>query len=196
MSQQDKQDQSSCPEWKANIWAPWRIEYIQSLGGEGNGCFLCDIRDKPACDEKNLLLWRGRLCLALLNRFPYTGGHSLVAPMRHVADLSDLDDATVLEMMAMVRDLPKAITGAIGAQGFNVGINIGRCAGAGLPGHLHIHVVPRWSGDTNFMAVFGDVRVIPDALDRLREKILAAAATLHLPALASGDGPAEAGRQG
>lgn len=186
-----QQDPSSCPEWSTNIWAPWRIEYIQSLGGEGNGCFLCDIRDNPACDEKNLILWRGRRSLAVLNRFPYTGGHSLVAPMQHVADLSDLDDATVLEMMAMVRDLPKAIIGAIGAQGFNVGINIGRCAGAGLPGHLHIHVVPRWSGDTNFMAVFGDVRVIPDALERLREKILAAAAKLHLPVLA----PAGQGRQ-
>ena len=163
-----------------NLWAPWRIEYIESLGKEG-GCFLCDIRDRPDRDEANLVIWRGKRALTVLNRFPYTGGHSLIAPFDHVADLDGVADETVLEMMGMVRDAQKALAEAIGAMGFNVGMNVGRCAGAGLPGHLHVHVVPRWSGDTNFMSVFGDVRVIPDALSNLRSKILAAAERLGLP---------------
>jgi ATP adenylyltransferase len=119
----------------------------------------------------------------VLNRFPYTGGHSLVAPLEHVSSLGDVDARTMLEMMAMVRDAQEAIAGAIQAQGFNIGINVGRCAGAGLPGHLHVHVVPRWAGDTNFMHVFGDVRVIPDALEKLRDKIRRAADDLGLPRL-------------
>lgn len=164
---------------KANIWAPWRIEYIESLGADGE-CFLCQIRDNPDCDAENLVLWRGRCAMTVMNRFPYTGGHSLVAPHEHIADLDAVDDETMLEMMGMARDVQKALVEAIRAQGFNVGINIGRCAGAGLPGHLHLHVVPRWAGDTNFMSVFGDVRVIPDALSSLRRKILAAAGRLGL----------------
>jgi len=185
MSEQD-QDRAPGPEWKTNLWAPWRMEYIDSLSGTDDGCFLCRIRDNPDDDEKNLLLWRGRRTLAVLNRFPYTGGHALVAPMDHVPGLADLDDETVLEMMGAVRDLQQTLDRALHAQGYNIGINIGRCAGAGLPGHLHVHIVPRWSGDTNFMAVFGDIRVIPDALSALRRKILQAAAELHLPAAAAG----------
>ncbi|MCD6303406.1 MAG: HIT domain-containing protein [Planctomycetes bacterium] len=166
----------------ANIWSPWRMEYIESLG-RGGECFLCGIRDNPQKDRENLVVWRGRRAMTVLNRFPYTGGHSLVSPMAHVGNMDELDDATVLEIMAMVRDVQKALAAALRAEGFNVGINIGRCAGAGLPGHLHVHVVPRWSGDTNFMAVLGDVRVIPDALVRLREKIVRAGEELGLPRL-------------
>jgi ATP adenylyltransferase len=176
----DETQGNSGGERHVNIWAPWRIEYIESLGKD-TGCFLCDIRDNPSHDEQDLVIWRGRRAVTVMNRFPYTGGHCLIAPYDHVADLDRTDDETILEMMAMVRDIQKAITEAVGAQGFNVGINLGRCAGAGLPGHLHIHVVPRWAGDTNFMAVFGDVRVIPDALSNLRGKILAAAGKLGLP---------------
>ncbi len=169
-------------ESNVNIWAPWRIEYIESLSSD-HGCFLCDIRDNPADDERNLVIWRGQRAITVMNRFPYTGGHCLIAPYDHVPDLDGTDGRTVLEMMAMVRDIQKALGEAIGAQGFNVGMNVGRSAGAGLPGHLHIHVVPRWSGDTNFMSVFGDVRVIPDALSNLRSKILAAAEKLSIPKL-------------
>jgi len=168
------------PAHNANIWAPWRIEYIESLGKE-DGCFLCEIRDNPDRDEENLVIWRGKRALTVMNRFPYTGGHSLIAPHDHIADLDAADDELVLEMMGMVRDVRNTLAEAIHPHGFNVGINLGRCAGAGLPGHLHIHVVPRWSGDTNFMSVFGDVRVIPDALSNLRRKILAAAERLGLP---------------
>ncbi|HUT02114.1 MAG TPA: HIT domain-containing protein [Phycisphaerae bacterium] len=175
-------EEQTSPEWKTNLWAPWRMEYIESLGGEQEGCFLCDLRDNPDGDEENLLLWRGRRSLTVLNRFPYTGGHSLIAPLAHVAGLADLDDATILEMMGAVRDVQRALSHALRAQGFNIGINVGRCAGAGLPGHLHIHVVPRWSGDTNFIAVFGDVRVIPESLRKLRERIRRAGEELGLPA--------------
>jgi ATP adenylyltransferase len=182
MQKKDESSQSRSPEHNVNIWAPWRIEYIESLGKD-SGCFLCEIRDTPSRDEQDLVIWRGRRAITVMNRFPYTGGHCLIAPLDHVADLDQIDGETVLEMMAMVRDIQKAIAEAIAAQGFNVGINVGRCAGAGLPGHLHVHVVPRWAGDTNFMAVFGDVRVIPDALSNLRAKILAAAGKLGLPKL-------------
>ena len=176
----DESENRAHPEMNVNIWAPWRMEYIESLSGDP-GCFLCNIRENPADDEKNLVIWRGQRAVTVMNRFPYTGGHCLIAPYDHVPDLDQMDAATLLEMMAMVRDIQKALTGAIAAQGFNVGINVGRCAGAGLPGHLHIHVVPRWSGDTNFMSVFGDVRVIPDALSNLRRKIVTAAEKLGLP---------------
>ena len=167
----------------SNIWAPWRIEYIQSLAGDDDSCFLCRYRDEPSKDSESLLLWRGRECFAVMNRFPYTGGHMLVAPLEHVAGLEDLTGAAMCEMMEMVRDLQSALTRAIGAHGFNVGMNIGRCAGAGLPGHLHLHVVPRWNGDTNFMSVLGDIRVIPQALTQLYEQLQEVSAELELPKL-------------
>lgn len=174
-------EQARSAEFKTNIWSPWRMEYIESLSGPDGGCFLCRSRDNPAADAENYVLWRGRRTLAILNRFPYTGGHTLIAPLAHVPGLADLDDATTLELWGMVRDVQAVLGKAIHAEGFNVGINIGRCAGAGLPGHLHVHVVPRWGGDTNFMAVTGDVRVIPVALAKLRQQMLDAGAAMGLP---------------
>ena len=178
-------DESSSTERSRNIWAPWRMEYIDVLhdGGE-EGCFLCRYRDEQT-DEKNLVLWRGPRCFAMLNLFPYTGGHSMVAPLEHVADLADLAGTVMGEMMEHVRDVKAVLARVTHAQGFNIGINIGRCAGAGLPGHLHMHVVPRWPGDTNFMAVFGDVCVIPTALQDLYSKIRRAAEELKLPKLSN-----------
>lgn len=177
-------------EWKRNIWAPWRMEYIESLAGEDDGCFLCRCRDETDRERENLVVWRGPRSLAVLNRFPYTGGHSLVAPLGHVGTLGEVDDATVLEMMAMVRDLQDVLAHALRAEGFNVGINIGRCAGAGLPGHLHVHIVPRWGGDTNFMPVFGDVRIIPTSLEKLWSQLRRTGEDLELPKLPR---PAESG---
>lgn len=158
------------------------MEYIEALNGPpDDGCFLCRYRDKPADDASNLVLWRGQYCMALLNRFPYTGGHCMVTPFRHVPDLTSLDPATMLEMMQMLRDLQATLAAAMKCEGFNVGMNIGRCAGAGLPGHLHAHLVPRWSGDTNFMAVFAQVRVIPQHLDAIYKLITEKAKELGLP---------------
>ena len=172
-----------------NIHAPWRIEYIRSLADADDGCFLCNARDQHDNDVDNLLLWRTPRCLVVLNRFPYTGGHLLIAPNEHVGSLDDLPGEVLRELMELARDAVKVLTHAIRAEGFNVGFNIGRCAGAGLPGHIHLHVVPRWSGDTNFMAVLGETRVIPQALAELREELLAAAEELKLPSLQD-DGPA------
>ena len=179
-------DESESTERKRNIWAPWRIEYIDGLqDDQDDGCFLCRYRDDAAGDEKNLVLWRGRRSFVVLNRYPYTGGHSMVAPYDHVGDLDDLDGETMLEIMEIVRDLPKLLAHSIHAQGFNIGMNIGRCAGAGLPGHLHVHVVPRWGGDTNFMAVLGDARVIPQELQELYARLHQASVELKLPKLSS-----------
>ena len=181
-------EESHSTERKRNLWAPWRMEYIDGLGesaavGEGDGCFLCRYRDQADRDADNLVLWRGAHCLAVMNRFPYTGGHTMVAPLAHVADLGELPPAGMVEMLSMVRDLQTLLGDVVRAQGFNVGMNIGRCAGAGLPGHLHVHVVPRWSGDTNFMAVLGEARVIPQALDELYGQLRLASERLGLPRL-------------
>ena len=166
-----------------NIHAPWRMEYIRMLNGDNQGCFLCRARDETGRDEENLLLWRTGRCLVVLNRFPYTGGHSLIAPYAHVPGLDELDADTMVEMLRFCRDFQPICARALRAEGFNIGVNVGRCAGAGLPGHLHVHLVPRWKGDTNFMPVFGDVRVIPQALERLYEAIRAAGEQLGLPEL-------------
>ncbi|MBS3820333.1 MAG: HIT domain-containing protein [Planctomycetes bacterium] len=167
-----------------NIWAPWRMEYLDGLGDEStSGCFLCAARDEPARDEANDVLFRGEHCLTMLNRFPYTGGHCLIAPYEHVGSMAALSPEALTEMMELLRDLQAAIRKAIHAEGFNVGFNIGRCAGAGLPDHIHGHLVPRWEGDTNFMQVLGNVRVIPEFLAATRQKLLAAARELSLPTL-------------
>jgi len=177
-------DDSPSTERQRNLWAPWRMEYIDALDDrpsmDADGCFLCRYRD-AAEDEKNFVLWRSERCFAMLNLFPYTGGHSLVAPLEHVGELGQLDDATMAEMMGHARDLTRALAQAFGAEGFNIGMNVGRCAGAGLPGHLHVHVVPRWGGDTNFMAVLGGVRVIPAGLEEMYARVRAAADELGLP---------------
>ena len=179
-------NESGSTERKRNIWAPWRMEYINGLHeNQDEGCFLCRYRDEEDQDKKNLVLWRGKQSFVVLNRFPYTGGHSLIAPYDHVADLEDLEDPAMLEMMHLIRDVKHLLTAGIHPEGFNVGMNIGRCAGAGLPGHLHIHVVPRWSGDTNFMAVLGEVHTVPQALADLHARLIAASAELGLPKLAS-----------
>ena len=166
---------------KVNIHAPWRIEYIKSLGGEDEGCFLCRARDQTNRDEENLLLWRTDNCLVVMNRFPYTAGHLLIAPAEHAGSLEDLPDEVLGEIMKLARDCQKLLACSIKAEGFNIGVNIGRCAGAGLPGHLHMHVVPRWSGDTNYMAVLGDVRIVQQSLRDLHRQLREASAELKLP---------------
>jgi len=170
---------------KRNIHAPWRIEYIRNLPEE-EGCFLCRARDQVGREQENLLLWRTGNCLVVMNKFPYTAGHLLVAPAEHVAGLGELDGEVMREMMELTRDCTELLRQAMRAEGFNVGINIGRCAGAGLPEHLHLHVVPRWQADTNFMAVLGDVRMIPQSLRELRGELLAEGESLKLPQVVYG----------
>lgn len=160
-------------EFKENLWAPWRMEYIQSLdAADAPACFLCDYRDKPAEDRRHHVVHRDEQILVVLNRFPYTNGHLLIAPRAHVADPGKLSEAESAAIWHWTGRAMSLLREAVSAQGFNVGMNFGLCAGAGLPDHLHIHVVPRWSGDTNFMSVLGDVRVIPQSLDRLHEMLV------------------------
>ncbi len=153
-------------DFNKNLWAPWRMEYIQELSEPKGMCFLCQARDNPQDDERNYLLYRGEECFVIMNRFPYTSGHMLIAPYEHKCDLEQMEDKVLLEIMQTLRRMKKLLETAIRAEGFNVGINMCHCAGAGLPDHLHLHIVPRWTGDTNFMSVIGEVRVIPEALDK------------------------------
>ena len=169
-------------EFPANLWAPWRMEYISGME-EDSGCFICRYRDEPAADAKNHVLWRSQNSIVLMNRFPYTNGHLLVAALDHLGDFEDLSDAQLSSLIFQTRDAKRVLQHVLGPHGFNMGINLGRCAGAGLPGHIHLHIVPRWNGDTNFMSVLGDVRVIPQALDKLYDQLKGAACELGLPKL-------------
>ena len=147
------------------LWAPWRKEYIKNPTPAGDNFITrCD---KETNDRQNLVILRTELSIVLLNRFPYNNGHLLVAPRREVADLAGLTDAEVLDCQKLLKDLVKALTELVQCQGFNVGLNLGRAAGAGLPQPLHWHIVPRWNGDTNFMTLIADSRVIIESLDEM-----------------------------
>ena len=158
------------------LWAPWRMAYIDGIGASGShdGCFLCAARDAKD-DRQALVLIRRPHAFAVLNRFPYNNGHTLVVPASHKANLEDLADEEMLALMQVARDVMGVCRGMMRPDGFNIGFNFGRTAGAGLPEHLHLHVVPRWNGDTNFMPVLADTKVIPQSLEdlygRLREAL-------------------------
>lgn len=167
---------------RKNLWAPWRIKYIQGLSGN-SGCFICHNAANPQDDEKNLVLWRTSYCIVILNRFPYNNGHLLISPVRHIPNLDQATDEELLELTKVVRESQKALSLAIKPHGFNVGMNFGRCAGAGLPDHFHIHVVPRWDGDTNFMHVCSDTDVISQSLTELFEQLKQISKEHNLPGL-------------
>jgi ATP adenylyltransferase len=172
------------------LWAPWRIGFITGtetpppaagqfeplwLPEADKGCFLCrgaaevagGDADRAAVDRENLVVGRTALSVVVLNRYPYNNGHLLVAPGRHAARLDELTDDEHLDLMRLSAQLCGVLEGQMKAEGFNVGLNLGRVAGAGVPGHLHWHIVPRWHGDTNFMPALASVRVIPQALEAL-----------------------------
>ena len=152
------------------LWAPWRIEYVGKPQEEG--CIFCD-KPKEQKDRDNLILQRGEKAFVMLNAYPYSNGHLMVAPYRHIGEPSELDDEEILEMMRLCSRMQLVLRQAYKAQGFNVGINLGKCAGAGIVDHIHIHVVPRWEGDTNFMPVISDTKVICEALLSSYDKLLA-----------------------
>jgi ATP adenylyltransferase len=155
------------------LHAPWRMEYIG--GPQPPGCLFCRVQDAPAeQDADNLVIHRAPLAVVMLNRFPYTSGHLLIAPRAHVPSLVDLDDETSLELMRLARRALRAFAPVLGPDGCNVGVNIGKVAGAGIPDHVHLHLVPRWNGDTNFMPVLADVTIINEHLQRTWEKLKAA----------------------
>lgn len=152
------------------LWAPWRIPYLRKITKKDPGagpCFFCAYGPTPKRDLQNLVVHRGAECFILLNRFPYQGGHLMVAPYAHKADLADFTRGERDETFDFLVLAQRVLQGQMSPNGFNVGLNVGRPAGAGVPGHLHFHVVPRWIGDTNFMTAVSDVKVIPQALEEL-----------------------------
>jgi ATP adenylyltransferase len=153
------------------IWAPWRLEYVKDAAKDNEDeCIFCA---KPAADEDeaNLIVYRGERCFVILNLFPYTNGHLMVAPYEHVGALQDLDADTVAEIMALAQKAMRRLEEVYSPQGYNVGFNQGRIAGAGFENHIHMHVVPRWGGDTNFMPVLADTRVMPQTLQQSYEAL-------------------------
>lgn len=158
------------------LWAGWRHEYVSSATdaerthrepgtrpGVG-GCVFCRLAEAGEPSEDNGVVWRGTACFAVLNAYPYASGHLLVLPLRHLGELPELTTEESAELWDATRQAAAALTGAYDPDGLNIGANLGRAAGAGIPGHLHLHVLPRWSGDTNFMTSVGGLRVLPETL--------------------------------
>jgi ATP adenylyltransferase len=153
------------------IWAGWRMKYI--LGDRSDNCVFCEALQADE-DHAKYIVFRGESAALMLNLFPYTNGHLLVVPYEHVSDLVELSEQTLSEMMLLTTRGVGLLRKAMQPHGFNVGLNLGQAAGAGIQDHVHIHIVPRWENDTNFMPVLGDVRVIPEWLDDTYSKLLAA----------------------
>ncbi len=153
------------------LWTPWRFRYV-SEGVKGAGCIFCQkAAGDPASDREHLILHRGCRNLVLLNLFPYTTGHTMIAPYSHLANLTDLDGETLKEMMELAQRVHRALEEAYHPEGYNLGMNLGRCAGAGVADHLHLHLLPRWTGDTSFMTVIGETRVQPEDLPGTYDKL-------------------------
>ncbi len=152
-----------------SLWAPWRLQYVtapKKSDQAGDDCFICR-SSKEQNDKENLLVRRESAVLVLLNRFPYNNGHLLISPKTHKGELTDLDDNELLQCMQVIQRMVTILKASMRPNGFNIGLNLGRAGGAGLPGHLHWHIVPRWNGDTNFMPVLGETKVISQSLDAL-----------------------------
>lgn len=155
---------------KKNLWAPWRLSYVATAKPpqSEDGCFICRGLSEQN-DRENLIVLRTELSTVILNRFPYNNGHLLIAPRQHVGHLAELSDAQNADIMRELNRMIQIIDEEMHPEGYNIGLNLGKAAGAGLPGHLHWHVVPRWHGDTNFMPIIADVKVIVQSLDALYE---------------------------
>jgi ATP adenylyltransferase len=149
-----------------NIWAPWRIEYILQTKKE-DGCIFCN----AVKNNDPLILQKGKTCFSIMNKFPYTTGHCMIVPFRHIASIEDLNDNESKEIMTMIKKHLTAIKASLKPQGFNVGSNIGHVAGAGVKEHVHIHIVPRWEGDTNFMPAISEVHMISEHISATKDKI-------------------------
>jgi ATP adenylyltransferase len=150
------------------LWSPWRLAYVTGASGEKTGCVFCETL-KPGGDA--LVLFRGRSCFVVLNLYPYNNGHMMVVPNRHVASLEATSVEERAELMRFTRHAEMALMEAYVPQGINIGINLGRPAGAGVLDHLHVHLVPRWTGDTNFMTVVGETRVLPEELSESKKRL-------------------------
>jgi ATP adenylyltransferase len=153
------------------LWAPWRMDYI--LSDKTQGCLFCKL-PKQNTDRENLILFRSSDTFIIMNRYPYNNGHIMVVPYQHAPTLDGLPDRTLLDIMKITRHAINSISKAFAPEGFNIGVNIGRIAGAGMEEHIHLHMVPRWAGDTSFMTVLDDVRVIPEHIMGTYDKLFAA----------------------
>jgi len=169
-----RQDGAGDPDGFRRLWMPHRMAYIKGEnkpagGDQDEGCPFCRIQ--TLSDQEGLIVARGTLVYAVLNLYPYNSGHLMVCPNRHVADYTDLDDRETAELAAFTKTAMTVLRSVSGAQGFNIGMNMGRVAGAGIAGHLHQHVVPRWGGDSNFMPVIGQTKVLPQLLADTRDAL-------------------------
>jgi ATP adenylyltransferase len=152
------------------LWTPWRREFIEGIDKRAGECFLCTVPSEHD-DRGNLLLFRGERVFVVLNRYPYNSGHLMVAPYAHTGDLPTLESPTADELMHVTQESVDVLQRGYRPDGFNIGMNLGRVAGAGLPDHLHVHVVPRWGGDTNFMPVVAETKVLPESLDQTYDRL-------------------------
>jgi ATP adenylyltransferase len=152
------------------LWTPWRYRYMAEAAGKQTGCIFCSALEKKD-DAETLIVFRGKKNFILLNRYPYTSGHVMIVPYAHIPDLKDCDAETLAEMMLLAQRAEGALAAAYKPDGFNLGMNLGRAAGAGVTGHVHLHVLPRWIGDANFMSVVGETRVEPEDLRTTYEKL-------------------------
>lgn len=166
-----------------HVFAPWRHAWIISAAANGTGntvdCLFCRVWSEIDRDEGNLVVARSERCLVMLNRYPYTGGHLLVVPRPHVASVADLEPETLAALMQLSASAVAVLERSVSPHGFNLGINQGRAAGAGIPEHVHLHVVPRWSGDTNFMTTVAETRIVSEDLEVARRRIASAFAELE-----------------
>jgi ATP adenylyltransferase len=152
-----------------HLWAPWRMEYITEEPRPG--CLFCRVIEHPDDKDAALIVWRPEGALVMLNKYPYNPGHAMVAPVAHVGGLEDLDDVQTTALMRALKRTITVLKAELKPEGFNIGANIGRVAGAGMPDHVHLHVVPRWNGDTNFMPVLGEVKVVNEHLLQTAAKL-------------------------
>jgi ATP adenylyltransferase len=161
------------------LWAPWRLPYVTEASGSASACIFCDACSHIETDP--LVVHRGPACFVILNKFPYNNGHLMVVPYRHLSWLGELNAVELAEVAALMQAAERVLTEAYHPHGFNIGVNLGKAAGAGVINHVHLHVVPRWNGDTNFMSVVGETRVLPEELsaaaDRIRRGFALAQAT-------------------
>jgi len=159
-----------------HIWAPWRMEYVEVMGKE-EGCILCD-KPKQGNDAANYILYRGDKNFIIMNAYPYNPGHLMIVPYRHIASLEELTAEELHEHFEVVSRSVRLLKQVFNPDGFNIGINLGKVAGAGIEKHLHTHIVPRWQADTNFMPVIADTKVIPEAMAKTYKKLKGAASSL------------------
>jgi ATP adenylyltransferase len=159
-----------------HLYTPWRLNYLQGTQAKLDGCFFC-VFSAQNQDAENLIVYRGETCFIILNRFPYNNGHALIVPYTHTSDLPNLPANTLNEMMQLSQRLIRAFQALYHPHGYNVGMNLGEAAGAGVPGHLHLHVLPRWVGDASFMGTVGETRVLPEELYQTQARLAQALAS-------------------